>query len=356
MPDRARCYYLAMSSAASGASNNSDGPIRLTAPEGTVEIRQISEGRYHVALQPNDPNLFLPLRSCETSEKPETIAEYFRNGSYPWFCEFLSRHDDQGYVAVILRRQLLAYFDPTAFDGKRILDFGCGSGASTLCMAGMFPTADIVGAELSQHKLDIARRLVSARGFSNVRLLLSPDGNSLPAGIGLFDFVMLSAVYEHVLPDERPRLLPLIWSVMKPGALLFVNQTPYRYFPYENHSTSLWFINYMPDRMAHWLARNVSKTNPEVNKSPNWNDHLRGGIRGGTEAEILRNLRRAKSGEPEIIQPKDGDRASYWLSCTSPERHRIVKRTIASFFRLTDKFFGTIPSTNLDVVIRKGSA
>jgi len=145
----------------------------------------------------------------------------------------------------------------------------------------------------------------------------------------------------------------LVWETLNPGGVLFVNQTPYRYFPYEHHSTGLWFINYLPDGLSLFLARNFSKHNPEGNKTRDWEDHLRGGIRGGTEAEIIRNLRLVKSGKPTIIQPKDGDRAAYWLSLTDSERHGAMKKAIAAFFRLTDKTFGTVPSMNLDVVIRK---
>jgi len=140
---------------------------------------------------------------------------------------------------------------------------------------------------------------------------------------------------------------------MRSGAVLLVNQTPCRYFPYEHHSTGLWFINYLPDCLSFWLARNFSRVNPAENRSRDWNEHLRAGLRGGTEAEIIRNLRRAGAGRPSIIQPRDCDRAAYWLSRTSPERRRAIKKMAAALFRLTDKLAGTVPSMNLDVAIRK---
>ena len=121
-------------------------------------------------------------------------------------------------------------------------------------------------------------------------------------------------------------------------------------------STGLWFINYLPDRLSHFVARNFSKANPAVNKSRDWNVHLRAGIRGATEAEILSNLRRARTGHATVIQPKGQDRAAYWLSGTNPERYRPLKKSIAAFFRMTDKLWGTVPGMNLDVVIRKDPA
>jgi hypothetical protein len=138
---------------------------------------------------------------------------------------------------------------------------------------------------------------------------------------------------------------------------LFINQTPHRHFPYEHHSTRLWLINYLPDRAAHWVARRYARHNPALNRSPDWNALLRGGIRGGTEREILRNLRRGSSAKAVILQPRQNglkDRADYWLASTS-RRLRPAKRAIAALFRVSDRLFGTIPSMNVDVVIRKSS-
>lgn len=166
---------------------------------------------------------------------------------------------------------------------------------------------------------------------------------------------MLSAVYEHLLPKERKVLMPLLWEVLAPGGVLFVNQTPHRWFPYEHHSTALWGINYLPDRVAHWYARAFSKRNPEINRSPNWAVHLRGGLRGGTEREIVANLTAHSRFRGAIMQPTAGgyrDRADYWLANTS-SRFRLPKRVIAGLFRVCDRLIGTIPASNIDTAIRK---
>jgi len=324
----------------------------LVAAEGVVEIVPLANGWIRITLKPTSETLFIPIRSCETSLPVDVIESFLGNG-FAWLCDSLARHDDNGYVIGVIRRQLLAYFDASDFRGKRLLDFGCGTGASSFCMATLLPETEIVGVELSQSHVEMAHKVLSARNLSNIEFLASPDGDSLPAGIGTFDFVMLSAVYEHLLPQERRTVLPLVWSKMKPGAVLFVNQTPYRYFPYEHHSTGLWLINYLPDRVSHWAARKFARHNWSANQSMDWSDHLRGGLRGGTEGQILDNLRLARSGKPTVIQPKDNDRAAYWLSCTNPDRYQTAKKLTSAFFRMTDRFLGTVPSMNLDVAIRK---
>ncbi len=328
----------------------------LKATEGIVEVRPLGDGRSEVRLKPYDANTFIPRPTCVTL-MPLDVIQAFIGMSYIWLCENLARYDDPDYIQKQLGMQIKAYVDPAELRGKRLLDFGCGTGASTFSMAAMFPETEFVGVELSSSRIELAQRVLESRKHDNIRFLVSPDPNSLPPGIGTFDYVMLSAVYEHLLPEERKKVMPLIWSVMKFGALIFINQTPYRYFPYEHHTTGLWFVNFLPDGVTHYLARKYSKLNPEVNKSPDWNVHLRGGIRGGTEGEVLSNLRLANDGSrPTVVQPRDGDRAAYWLSCTNSERRGFLKKTVASVFRVTDKLFGTVPSINMDVVIRKDKA
>lgn len=327
----------------------------LTAPEGSVEIVALPGGWSEVTLRPNDPAAFLPRASCRTS-LPIEVIDAFLAASFTWLCDSLARHDDPEYVGGVLREQLFAYVDAGGFRGKRLLDFGCGSGASTLFIGTILPETEIVGVELDPRNVDLARRVLDARGLRNVQFHRSPSANSLPPEIGSFDFVMMSAVYEHLLPLERRLLMPLLWATMNPGGILFINQTPYRYFPYEHHSTGLWLINYLPDSAALYAARHWSRINREANRTRTWAEHLRGGIRGGTEGEILRDLRSAGPGTPTILQPCTQDRAAYWLARTGQDQHRGLKQAIAAVFRVTDRLCGTVPSMNLDVAIRKDAA
>jgi len=264
-------------------------------------------------------------------------------------------------LAASLKSQLFSYFRAEEFRSKRLLDFGCGMGVSTFSIARMLPETEIVGVELVPEKVEVAQTIAALQKVSNAKFLCSPSGGRLPDGIGQFDYVMLCAVYEHMLPDEREAVMPLLWSAMKEGAAIFVNHTPHRYFPLERHSTGLWFVNYMPDRLAHFVARKFGRHDPAeysraIQKSPVWEDHLRGGIRGATEWEILRNLTRASSSKARVLKPRTecaDDRADYWFRQTGQKRFRVLKRALVSTFRITDKFLGTLPSMNINVVIQK---
>lgn len=320
---------------------------------GVVEIRPVTAGRLRITLHPHDPRTGTELATCETALPLDLID--FLVTKYPFgsLCAFIVRQEDPEQKQV-LERQLFSHFRPAKFRGKKLLDFGCGSGASTFALASLLPETEIIGVDLSVERIEAANKTAEVLGIRNTRFMVSPSGDSIPPDIGPFDFVTLNAVYEHLLPEERKLLMPLLWSEMKPGAVLFVNQTPYRYFPYEHHSTGLWFINYLPDRLAHMLAQRYARINPHINRSPNWEELLRAGIRGATEPEIIRNLC-LKGGKATLLQPRRGsirDRAAYWLAGTGPG-FRALKRCIAQMFRISDRLLGTIPSTTVEIAIRK---
>jgi len=323
-------------------------------------IRQDQDGRLRLEIQ--SPNSGAP-QCCDTEFSLPVIEYLVGRIGCSHLADVIHRFEDKG-VPATLKSQLFSFFAPEQFRGKRLLDFGCGRGASTFGIAKLLPDTEVVGIDLVPDSIEIAQNIAARQGVGNVRFLCSPSGDQVPAGIGQFDYVMLCAVYEHLLPRERQTLMPLLWSVMKEGAAIFINQTPYRFFPFEHHSTGLWFINYMPDGMAHFVARHFSKDDPSkysraIQKSPVWEDHLRGGIRGATEWEIIRNLTRGSNSKARILQPRSEcarDRADYWFRKTGQSRFRLLKKGMASAFRITDKFLGTLPSINVDVVIQKQAA
>jgi len=332
-------------------------PIQIARDEGVIELTPQQGGRgFNIVLLPRSAALYIPRTRCQTTFPLELIRCWIDHTSFAWLCDGISRHEDPTQVEAAMKRQVLSYFPAEHFVGKRMLDFGCGTGASTFALAKILPQTEIVGCELDPSRVELALRMKAFYAAHNATFRCSPSGDHLPEDIGSFDFVMLSAVYEHLLPQERQIVMPLLWSAMKPGGAIFINQTPYRYSPYEAHSTGLWLVNYLPDWLAHWTVRHFAARNLEINRSPDWDVHLRGGLRGGTERGSTRHLTGNLAQKAQVLQPHQNglqDRADFWLSGTSPSRYRTLKRSIAGVFRITDRIWGTIPGLNLDVVIEK---
>jgi hypothetical protein len=111
---------------------------------------------------------------------------------------------------------------------------------------------------------------------------------------------MLSAVFEHLLPTERKALLPALWRLLEPGGVMFLDETPARWFPMETHTTGLPLINYLPDRVAERYARRFSR---RLRRDATWQEMQRDGIRGASVKEIL-YLLSAGEDQPILIEPR----------------------------------------------------
>lgn len=326
----------------------------LNHEEGSVEVREHPARQTRtVFVHPSHSGLHISIKEVETAY-PIGLIEIMLRVRGLDLCDDIARDEDPGYVEAKLRHDISAYFSPDAFAGKRILDFGCGGGSSTMILARLFPGSEIVGVELSPEYLSIARARLQHYGFSNVTLVQSTSGEELPDHLGMFDFVILSAVFEHLLPAERRLVMPRLWSHLIPGGCLVVNQTPHRFYPFENHTTGLPMINYLPDRAALWSARLLSKRNL---KADSWETLLRKGIRGATEREILRSLGARDTSEAVLLDPAHlgaRNRVDHWYAGLSA-RYRPLKRIIREFLRFISKASGTLLVPHVSVVIRKSS-
>lgn len=266
-------------------------------PQGTVTISSWHEGKRHVSVTPKDLSLYIPFRSCDTRYPDNLIQEILSAKGIPNLCDELMRDEDRYSIEHHLVTTLFSFVHPEDFVGKRLLDFGSGCGASTMIFARHLPETMVIGVELDRQSLEIAQHRAEYYDCHNVAFFQSPSGDMLPSDIGQFDFIFLPAVYEHLLPHERVRLLDLLWHALKPGGVLFVDETPHRWFPIETHTTGLPFINYLPDRLALWYAHRFSPYNI---KHDDWQTLLRKGIRGATAREIVHRIQEA-GGQPVLL-------------------------------------------------------
>ena len=248
-------------------------------------------------------------------------------------CDEIRRDEDPAYVEAHIVNEVLAYASRERFAGKRILDFGCGCGSSTMVLARLFPDSEIVAVELEARFLEVAAKRAEFHGYRNVRFTLSPDPMRLP-DIPDVHFIVLSAVYEHLLPAERPALLRTLWSKLLPGGVLFVNQTPHRFWPIEGHTTGIPLLNYLPDKLAYKVARRWSRKD---HSRDSWETMLRRGIRGGTASEIGRHLREA--GPVTQLAPLAAkDEIELWYRISSRAHPSLAKAAARVLLRSLKRF------------------
>jgi 2-polyprenyl-3-methyl-5-hydroxy-6-metoxy-1,4-benzoquinol methylase len=319
--------------------------VHLVAEEAEAVGEELGDGRRRLTVYPTDPGAFVTYPRCETGYPLELIERMFEVRGRS-ICDDILRDEDPSYVELDATYGLFAYLDPKRFTGKRLLDFGCGSGAATVVLARLLPETDIVGVDLDEDLIELARLRARHRGV-DTRFLVSPAPDRLP-DVGEVDFVVLHAVYEHLLPAERPRLLRQLWSLLKPGGNLFLHATPNRWYPLEQHTTRIWGLNYLPDRLALRAAHRFSR---QFGRTGSWEQLLRRGIRGATRGEILRTL-----GDARLLRPCQLDcldEIDIWYAQSMLRNPRSLKSAIRIGFKLYAGVTGRVPTPSLTIALER---
>lgn len=324
----------------------------LDHPDAIVRIEECGGGRREISVEAKD-RAFIPVRRWETAYPPDLVEHVLRvKGLY--VADEIMRDEAPFYVEHHFKWDILSYVDRADFTERRLLDFGCGSGASTVVLARMLPdSTQFTGVELVPEFVELARHRARYHGIdTRAAFHLSPGPRRLPEEMGQVDFVLFSAVYEHLLEPERREMLPLVWRHLKPGGILFLDQTPYRWFPIEMHTTGLPLINYLPDSVAHWTARRFSS---RVGSGESWEQLLRRGIRGGTIREILSVLNKTGRSADLLMPSRQGvqDHIDLWFQLSSTVRARFAKRLMKWGFRAVKASTGISLIPTLSLAFRK---
>lgn len=313
--------------------------MELRDETGRVCITEIGNGRRELIAEPAEPGS--SVLSCLTDYPLELIQEIWLHHRTGYVAEEIQREQDENDAPLDVRYSVEAYF-PDEFFARpiKILDFGCGGGASAVTLSRLFPNAAIIGMDIYPRNVKIATLRAKHHGADNVQIkLVSHAAEFEETG---FDAVFLNAVYEHMYPAERVLAMPALIRALKPGGVLFLNQTPHRWFPIEAHTSRLPLVNYLPDRIAHWATNHFSR---QSSGHDSWAEMLRGGIRGGSIHEIMRHVRKVDSGA-KLLRPirVANSWAGIWYAA---KRKRTESGWLAKAIMLTERFvsFTRLPLT-----------
>ncbi len=354
---------MALCAAVPPPSDNapSDGQTehRFETPDGTVVVRERPDGQREVRVSPSSSSrIFVARDSCVTSYPVDLIEVVLQTKGLGWVCDEIAREEHPGYLQNVLWWTVRPNMSDDELRGRRVLDFGCGSGASTMILARLFADTEFVGVDIDESALRVAEGRRRHYGLGNITFRRSTDPNGVPDDLGVFDAVVFSAVLEHLLPAERLIIIPAVWSRVKPGGVLLVGETPHRFSPVETHTTGgLPLINYLPSRATLWAARRFS---PKVSPESSWEELLRGGIRGGSEREFLRALRDAGVHDATIRRPLPSsgvrDEFDLWYRMSSVNELPGFKRWLERSFRVIKRVTGVSFTPYLSFAVEKDRA
>ncbi|MDH4268217.1 MAG: class I SAM-dependent methyltransferase, partial [Deltaproteobacteria bacterium] len=215
------------------------------------------------------------------------------------------------------------------FSSQRVLDFGCGTGATTAVLA--MHCSQVVAFDIDQRSITVCeKRLREHHLIDKVLLLWAADFEDVIQNVGSFDFILLNGVIEHIPLSKiglRKKILQNLFDILNSKGVLYINKTPNRLWPIDRHTTQLWWIPWTgPGSMwAYSKAVKMGKhfDNPETHSDGSLGLEERGAW-GATFFEIKQYL----SGKSfEIINSLPGhDRH---LSYTQREK---FQRRIFDFF------------------------
>ncbi|MGE3977321.1 MAG: class I SAM-dependent methyltransferase, partial [Nitrospira sp.] len=137
------------------------------------------------------------------------------------------------------KRRIIELLPP---DPRRILDLACGTGISTLVIAEQFPHCRVIGVELREEYLEIARSKIHKLGLTNVDFVLSRAEDYQSAEP--FDCVVSSYLAKYA---DLERLIPVTKAMLRKGGLLLMHDFTY---PPKSFLIPLW-------RLYFWMLQRV---------------------------------------------------------------------------------------------------
>lgn len=117
------------------------------------------------------------------------------------------------------------------FEGKNVLDIGCGAGGKTLYYASQ-GAARVVGVDVVPRYEQQAKDLAKDLGLEEKFDFVLADAAKLPFEEDSFDTIIMNDAMEHV--DKPEEVLAECLRVLVRGGRLFVNFPPYNH-PYGAH-------------------------------------------------------------------------------------------------------------------------
>lgn len=156
------------------------------------------------------------------SELIQKIRQQFDQLPYPNVPLERSPRDKPGslYFHNLVTSYYLRNQKVISSEGKLILDAGCGSGYKSLMLAEANPGATIIGVDISEKSVELARQRLVYQGFNQAEFYAMPL-EELPSLGKAFDYINCDEVL-YLLPDLRAGLQAM-QAVLKPEGILRAN-------------------------------------------------------------------------------------------------------------------------------------
>ncbi|HEX6279681.1 MAG TPA: class I SAM-dependent methyltransferase [Pyrinomonadaceae bacterium] len=112
---------------------------------------------------------------------------------------------------------------PDAIENCRVLELGCGDGATLLSTAFSMPDAECVGLDLSRSRIEDATRYAGEIGIGNATFHHLDVMDYDPESFGKFDFIIAHGLFSWVPDFVREKILFLYRESLKPNGIGYIS-------------------------------------------------------------------------------------------------------------------------------------
>jgi S-adenosylmethionine-dependent methyltransferase len=211
-----------------------------------------------------------PLSAAGRAKLEDALRDHYFSQPLNYFAasrdEYLAHPEGQrdmadhvsGRTAVNRQRVIpwLAAARPLA--GCRILEIGCGTGASTVALVEQ--GCEVLGVDVNESNLDAARERCRIYGLEARFLCTNATELHEHVQPGAFDMIIFFATLEHLTHAERIAAMRDSWTLLQPGGLWCVVETPNRLWWFDGHTACLPFFHWLPDDLALDYAPHSDRT------------------------------------------------------------------------------------------------
>jgi len=174
----------------------------------------------------------------------------------------------------------------------RVLEIGCGTGASTVALAEQ--GCDLVGVDVNEGNILVAQERCRIYGLEAKFLCANATDLHEHYEPGAFDLIIFFATLEHLTYAERISAMRCTWEMLEPGSLWCVVDTPNRLWWFDWHTAHLPFFNWLPDDLALDYAPHSDRVFMQSYATAGRDD---GGEARFCSARTRRQLSRIRSGD-----------------------------------------------------------
>jgi SAM-dependent methyltransferase len=155
----------------------------------------------------------------------------------------------QTYVGVRRAQEWIGFFLPYLKPGFTVLDCGCGVGSITLDIAEKVAPGQVIGIDIDESQLEIARANAIERGLTNVSFEQG-DVYALRFDDGFFDAVLAHTLLIHL--NDQLRALRVFHRLLKPGGVVGISDDDWDTFIFSPENPFiLKFIQLLEKVMQH---------------------------------------------------------------------------------------------------------